>query len=299
MAVPDDQTLMRPLLEALLDGQAHTMHHLSARIVKQFELTEAELQEKLPSGRQTVYANRIGWAKTYLAKAQAVATPSRGSIQIMERGRELLARVPGRIVQSDLVIYPEFVVFKKAGREQMPPPEVNQSPSSPEEQLDALYAELSAALADELLTQVRALTPQQFEVLVVQLLVAMGYGGSVRDAGQALGRSGDNGIDGMIKQDPLGLDRVYLQAKRWANPVHSSEIRTFAGSLTFHRASKGVFITTSSFSEGAKSTVEQIGNIILIGGDTLAELMIQYGVGVITRNTYLVKKIDSDFFEGI
>ena len=127
----------------------------------------------------------------------------------------------------------------------------------------------------------------------------MGYGGSVRDAGQALGRSGDNGIDGMIKQDPLGLDRVYLQAKRWQNTVHSPEIRTFAGSLTYHRASKGVFITTSTFSDGARKTAEQIGNIILIGGETLADLMIQYGVGVLIRSTYQVKKIDSDFFEGI
>lgn len=170
---------------------------------------------------------------------------------------------------------------------------------SPDEQLDSLYAELSAALADELLTQVRALTPQQFEVLVVQLLVAMGYGGSVRDAGQALGRSGDNVIDGVVKQDPLGLDKVYVQAKQWANNVGSQEVRNFSGSLTYHKASKGVLITTAGFSSSATETARQIGNIILIGGDTLAELMIQYGVGVITRSTYLVKKIDSDFFDGI
>lgn len=170
---------------------------------------------------------------------------------------------------------------------------------SPDEQLDTLYAELSAALADELLTQVRTLTPQQFEILVVQLLVAMGYGGSVRDAGQALGRSGDNGIDGVVKQDPLGLDKVYVQAKQWANNVGSQEVRNFSGSLTYHKASKGVLITTAGFSSSATDTARQIGNIILIGGDTLAELMIQYGVGVITRSTYLVKKIDSNFFEGI
>jgi restriction system protein len=179
------------------------------------------------------------------------------------------------------------------------PQQAEVSPLSPEEQLDLLYADLTATLKDDLLLQLRELTPAQFERLVVQLLVAIGYGGTVKDAGAALGKSGDNGIDGMIKQDPLGLDRVYLQAKRWVNTVHSPEIRTFVGSLTFHRASKGVFITTSSFSGGAESTAAQIGNIILIGGEQLSQLMIEYGVGVITRSTYLVRRVDSEFFEEI
>ncbi|AWN22951.1 restriction endonuclease [Deinococcus irradiatisoli] len=305
MAVPDYQTLMRPLLEAMQDGQPHLVRELTEQIAQHFQLTERDRQELLPSGRQTTYANRVGWAKTYLAKAQAVETVGRGSIRITERGRELLRRVPGRIVQSDLLIYPEFQSFKEAGRSRVPgsqptlPSQRDQVQISPEEQLDTLYAELSAALADELLTQVRSLTPQQFEVLVVQLLVAMGYGGSVRDAGQALGRSGDNGIDGVVKQDPLGLDKVYVQAKQWTSNVGSQEVRNFSGSLTYHKAAKGVLITTAGFSANASDTARQIGNIILIGGDTLAELMIQYGVGVVTRNTYLVKKIDSDFFEGI
>ncbi|MFC4452626.1 restriction endonuclease [Deinococcus sonorensis] len=170
---------------------------------------------------------------------------------------------------------------------------------SPEEQLDALYRELNTALADELLAQVMQLSPQQFEVLVVQLLVAMGYGGTVKDAGEALGRSGDNGIDGTIKQDPLGLDRVYLQAKRWQNSVGSPEIRNFAGSLSYHKASKGVLLTTSDFSASARSTAQQIGNIILIDGPQLSRLMIEYGVGVLTRSTYQLKRIDSEFFEEI
>ncbi len=305
MAVPDYQTLMRPLLESLQDGQTRSMQDVSAALAEQFQLTESDLQELLPSGRQPTFANRVGWAKTYLAKAQVVETVTRGTVRLTERGRKLLRRVPGRITQNDLKVYPEFQAFKETRRSAsaaQPQPdtaELQHVEISPDEQLDSLYAELSAALADELLTQVRALTPQQFEVLVVQLLVAMGYGGSVRDAGQALGRSGDNGIDGVVKQDPLGLDKVYVQAKQWANNVGSQEVRNFSGSLTYHKASKGVLITTAGFSSSATETARQIGNIILIGGDTLAELMIQYGVGVITRSTYLVKKIDSDFFDGI
>ena len=147
--------------------------------------------------------------------------------------------------------------------------------------------------------QVQGITPQQFEVLVVQLLVAMGYGGNTHDAGQALGRSGDNGIDGVVKQDPLGLDKVYLQAKQWTNNVGSQEVRNFSGSLTYHKASKGVLITTAGFSSSATDTARQIGNIILIDGKTLANLMIQYGVGVLTRATYQLRRVDTDFFESI
>lgn len=305
MAVPDYQTLMRPLLESLQDGQTRSMQEVAAALAEQFQLIDTDLQEMLPSGRQATFANRVGWAKTYLAKAQVVETVTRGTVRLTERGRGLLRRVPGRITENDLKVYPEFQVFKETRRSgpaaQAQPniTDIQHVEISPDERLDRLYAELSAALADELLTQVRALTPQQFEILVVQLLVAMGYGGSVRDAGQALGRSGDNGIDGVVKQDPLGLDKVYVQAKQWASNVGSQEVRNFSGSLTYHKAAKGVLITTAGFSSSATDTARQIGNIILIGGDTLAELMIQYGVGVITRSTYLVKKIDSDFFEGI
>ena len=170
---------------------------------------------------------------------------------------------------------------------------------SPEEQLDALYTELNSSLASDLSQQTEQLTPQQFEVLVVRLLVAMGYGGSVKDAGAALGRSGDNGIDGVVKQDPLGLDKVYIQAKQWTNNVGSQEVRNFSGSLTYHKATKGVLITTAGFSSSATDTAKQIGNIILIGGEQLSQLMIEYGVGVITRSTYLVRRVDSEFFEEI
>lgn len=300
MSVPDYQSLLRPLLESISDGEAHAMRAVSQRVAEQLNLSEGDLQETLPSGRQTTFANRLGWAKTYLAKAGAVATEQRGVIRLTGRGRELLARVAGRITQRDLMIYPEFAEFTGQRDSAAPhPADATQTDAaaSPEEQLAALYAELNAALASELLAQVQGLTPAQFERLVVEVLVAMGYGGSVRDAGQALGRSGDNGIDGVVKQDPLGLDRIYLQAKRWKDTVHSPEIRTFSGSLTFHKAAKGVFITTSSFSQGARNTAQQIGNIILIDGQALALLMIEFGVGVITRDTYRIRRVDSEFFE--
>ncbi|MDB5045185.1 MAG: restriction endonuclease [Deinococcus sp.] len=302
MAVPDYQSLMRPLLEAVQDGTTHVMREVASHVAATLGLSDSDLQELLPSGKQTIYKNRIGWAKTYLTKAQVLATETRGTVKITTRGQELLARIPGRIVQRDLEIYPEFMAFKAAGQSQTtqtatPAPDDIPSVTSPEEQLATLYSQLLSSLADELLSQVMQISPQQFERLVVEVLVSMGYGGSVRDAGQALGRSGDNGIDGMIKQDPLGLDRVYLQAKKWQNTVHSPEIRTFAGSLTYHRASKGVFLTTSSFSEGAKQTAAQIGNIILIDGHMLASLMIDYGVGVLTRETYKIRRVDSEYFE--
>lgn len=301
MSVPDYQSLLRPILDSILDGEAHTMRVVSQRVAESLGLTEGDLQETLPSGRQTTYANRLGWAKTYLAKAGAVTTEQRAVIRLTDRGRDLLARVPGRITQRDLMAYPEFLAFTGQREASTTQPSdtapVDQAAASPEERLAALYAELNDALASELLAQVQDLTPAQFERLVVEVLVAMGYGGSVRDAGQALGRSGDNGIDGVVKQDPLGLDRIYLQAKRWKDTVHSPEIRTFSGSLTFHKAAKGVFITTSTFSQGARNTAQQIGNIILIDGERLSRLMIEYGVGVLTRDTYRIHRVDSEFFE--
>ncbi len=302
MPVPDYQSLMRPLLEAVQDGQALHIREVSKRVAQTLQLSEEDLGEMLPSGKQATYTNRLGWAKTYLAKAGALSSEGRGIIRITERGREVLGRVAGRITQSDLQQYEEFQAFKQRTIEEKPTTiklSVTETMSieSPEERLSSLYAELNANLAEELLQQVKERSPAQFERLVVEILVAMGYGGNVRDAGQALGRSGDNGIDGLIKQDPLGLDRIYLQAKRWQNTVHSPEIRTFSGSLTYHKATKGVFMTTSTFSDGAKATAEQIGNIILQDGEQIARLMIDYGVGVLTRETYQIRRVDAEYFE--
>lgn len=305
MPIPDYQSLMRPLLEAVSDGQAVHIREVSKRVAQALQLTEEDLGEILPSGKQAVYANRLGWAKTYLAKAGVLSSEGRGIIRLTERGRELLQRVAGRITQADLQQYEEFRAFTSYRQPTTGQPSVSVSKEeaaavateSPEERLSSLYAELTANLAEDVLEQIKSITPAQFERLVVEVLVAMGYGGNVRDAGQALGRSGDNGIDGLIKQDPLGLDRIYLQAKRWQNTVHSPEIRTFSGSLTYHKATKGVFITTSTFSDGAKATAEQIGNIILLDGEQLARLMIDYGVGVLTRETYQIRRVDAEYFE--
>jgi len=303
MAVPDYQTFMRPLLDVLSDGQVWKMRDLYARLATEFALTEADLAEMLPSGRQATYMNRIGWAKTYLLKAGAVHSPQRGVVEIAERGRQLLKQHPHGVSTRLLYTFPEFVQFQGADSAfglQTEQPEIKTTPApslSPEEQFDALYTEFSRSLISDLLAQIQALTPTQFERLVVQVLVAMGYGGSVRDAGAALGKRGDNGIDGVVKQDPLGLDKIYIQAKQWTSNVGSQEVRNFSGSLTYHKATKGVLLTTADFSPSATDTARQIGNIILIGGQQLAGLMVEYGVGVLTRSTYLVRRVDSEFFE--
>jgi len=276
------------------------MKEIYTRLAQEFHLTQADLSEMLPSGRQATYLNRIGWAKTYLLKASALESPRRGVIRITDRGRALLKQ-PQPISTKLLTEFPEFVQFQGVTTvdSRRHPLKLESVNLSPEEQLDVLYTELNASLASDLSRQTTQLTPQQFEVLVIRLLVAMGYGGSVKDAGAALGRSGDNGIDGVVKQDPLGLDKVYIQAKQWTNNVGSQEVRNFSGSLTYHKATKGVLITTAGFSNSATDTAKQIGNIILIGGDQLSRLMIEYGVGVITRSTYLVRRVDSEFFDEI
>lgn len=302
MAVPDYQSFMRPVLTALSDGQTWKMRALYARLAADFSLTESDMAEMLPSGKQATYANRIGWAKTYLTKAGAVESLQRGTVQITENGRRLLKEYPDELSTRILGTIPAFAQFlgvQTSASTAVKPQQAEVSPLSPEEQLDLLYADLNATLKDDLLLQVRELTPAQFERLVVQLLVAMGYGGSVKDAGAALGQSGDNGIDGLVKQDPLGLDKVYIQAKQWTSNVGSQEVRNFSGSLTYHKATKGVLMTTAGFSSSAGDTARQIGNIILIGGEQLSQLMIEYGVGVITRSTYLVRRVDSEFFEEI
>ena len=301
MPIPDYQTFMRPILAALSDGQAWKLRDLYARLAAEFSLTDADLAEMLPSGRQATYMNRIGWAKTYLVKAGALHSPQRGTVEITARGQELLAQFPEGVTTKLLYAFPEFAEFQRSAPSQgleAAGPSTDPAPTlSPEEQLDALYAGLNASLHSELLAQVRGLSSAQFERLVVRLLVAMGYGGNVKDAGAALGRSGDNGIDGVVKQDALGLDKIYIQAKQWTGNVGSQEVRNFSGSLTYHKAGRGVLLTTAGFSTSAAETARQIGNIVLIGGEQLAELMTEYGVGVLTRSTYLVRRVDSDYFE--
>jgi restriction system protein len=298
MAIPDYQTLMLPLLGFLADGREHNLAEATQTISDQYELAPEERQQLLPSGQQTIIRNRIGWARTYMAKAGLIKGVRRGYWQISSRGKEVLSSNLDRIDVHFLQRYPEFIAFRDLRHEkEASVPETQPNNYTPEEALDGAYQNLRVDLESELLEQVKTATPAFFEKLVVQLLVRMGYGGNLHDAGQAVGQSGDGGIDGIIKEDSLGLDAIYVQAKRWENTVGRPEIQKFAGALQGHRARKGVFITTSEFSKDAIDYVDRIDSrIVLIDGPTLSKFMFDHGVGVSTTQTIEIKKIDQDYF---
>jgi len=290
---------MYPLLELAADGEVHSMDEAYEVLAERFNLTEEDRAELLPSGRQSRYENRVGWARTYLTKAGLLESPGRGQFKITPRGLDVLKSGITDIDKNYLYQFPEFVEFRRRDRGNAESEVIGDAEKTPDEQLELLYLELEKQLAHELLERIKQCSPAFFERLVVQLLVAMGYGGSVSDAGKAVGRSGDDGIDGIIKQDRLGLSNIYIQAKRWNNTVPGEVVRAFAGSLALKKASRGVIITTSDFSEGAIKAAEQLGNIVLIDGETLAQYMIEYNVGVTVAARYEIKRIDRDFFEGI
>lgn len=300
MAIPDFQSVMRPVLQAVGDGVPLPLSALRVRIADVFQLTEEERKERLPSGNQTVINNRVGWARTYLNKAGLLTIPSKGMVQITDRGREVLATGPERITVSWLKQFPEFADFHTAKPQVTDAAAVvdgDLAETTPDEQLAEAYQALQQSLADELLAQVRAATPSFFEQVVVDLMIAMGYGGSRKEAGKATQLTNDDGIDGIIKEDKLGLDVIYLQAKRWANTVHRPEIDKFIGALTRKRARKGVFITTSDFSTGAKDAARGLDiKVVLIDGIELARLMVEHNLGVSVKQVYEVKQIDSDYF---
>ncbi len=300
MAIPDFQSVMRPVLQAVGDGVPLPLSELRVRIADVFQLTEEERKERLPSGNQTVINNRVGWARTYLNKAGLLTIPDKGMVQITDRGREVLATGPERITVSWLKQFPEFADFHTAKPQVTDAAAVVDSDlaeTTPDEQLAEAYQALQQSLADELLAQVRAATPGFFEQVVVDLMIAMGYGGSRKEAGKATQLTNDDGIDGIIKEDKLGLDVIYLQAKRWANTVHRPEIDKFIGALTRKRARKGVFITTSDFSVGAKEAALGLDiKVVLIDGIELARLMVEHNLGVSVKQVYEVKQIDSDYF---
>jgi restriction system protein len=305
MAVPDFQSFFVPVLRATADGKEHSSSEIREKVAAELGLTREELDQKLPSGTQTVFANRVTWSTVYLTKAGALERPRRGSFQITERGQELLRQYPTRFTKQALSAYPEFVAFSKGQLAESGEPEeksntqlADESTRTPEEDLISAYQKLRRALANEVLEAVKKSTPRFFEELVVDLLVAMGYGGSVTDAGRAVGRSGDDGIDGIIKEDKLGLDLVYIQAKRWKDSVGRPVIQAFAGSLEGVRARKGVFITTSTFTAEAIEYVHRIERkIVLIDGTYLSDLMIEHNVGVTVTQTFMLKRLDSDYFE--
>jgi len=300
MAIPDYQTVMLPLLRFLKDAKEHSIGEVVDALADEFNLSAEERQQLLGSGQQTVIRNRAGWARTYLKKAGLIASTRRGYFCITERGQSVLASKPERIDVKYLEQFPEFVAFRELRHErpdEAPVPVTASSNATPEEALDAAYSRLRLGLEAELLDQVKSASPSFFERLVVELLVRMGYGGTLRDAGQAIGKSGDGGIDGIIKEDRLGLDVIYIQAKRWDSTIGRPEIQKFAGALQGHRARKGVFITTSSFSPDALEFASRIDSkIVLIDGAALAKHMIDHNVGVSLSRSYEVKKIDSDYF---
>ncbi len=302
MAIPDFQTVMLPLMQFAGDGEEHSLRETIDALADQFGLTPTERKELLPSGQQEVFDNRVGWARTYLSKAGLLEKTRRGYYAISDRGRQILAGSPGRIDVKFLKQFDEFREFQalkgtRSGSSSAATESAADQDITPEESLESAYGRLRDALASELLQQVKSASPSLFERLVVELLLKMGYGGSRQDAGRAIGRSGDEGIDGIIKEDRLGLDIIYIQAKRWEAGVGRPEVQKFAGALQGQRAKKGIMITTSSFSSDAREYVSRIDNkIVLIDGTQLADLMIDHNLGVSPMASYEVKKVDTDYF---
>ena len=298
MAIPDYQEIMLPLLEMAGDGELHSVSEAIEFLAEKYSLTDDDRRELLPSGTQYRFDNRVYWARTYLKQAGLLTFPQRGLFQLTSVGKGVLVEKPSRIDVKYLDRFPVFLEFRKrrakSTKADSRPSEI---PQSPEESLEENYQVLNDRLVADLLSHIKAASPRFFENLVIDLLVGMGYGGSRRDAGRAVGRSGDGGIDGIIKEDKLGLDVIYVQAKRWENTVGRPVVMAFAGSLDGVRAKRGILITTSVFSSDARQYVDNIEKkIILIDGEDLASLMIEHDVAVSTMATYQVKKIDSDYF---
>lgn len=305
---------MLPLLQLVQNQQEHRFRDAVEALATEFDLNDEERATMLPSGTAPLFDNRVGWARTYLKQAALLESRKRGFFHITPRGIELLLKKPSRIDNSTLEQYPEYLEFKLRRNGEKPTISgllaeskfnvparhaETTSDSTPEELFSQAYQRLRNNLEAELLEQVKSASPAFFERLVIDLLVAMGYGGSRQDAGRAIGRSGDGGIDGIIKEDKLGLDVIYVQAKRWEGTVGRPEIQKFAGALQGQRANKGVFITTSAFSKEAEEYAGVISSkIILITGEQLSKFMVDHNVGVSPISKYELKRIDSDYFEG-
>ncbi len=301
--IPDYQSLMLPLLRLVSDGQEHKYRDLIENLATEFRVTDDERKEILASGNQPIFDNRVGWAKTYLKKAGLLDSPKRATFVITDIGLQTLKKNLDRIDAKYLRQFPVFLEFQNASRNENENVEeiVTNEPTeqTPEENLDRAYQRIRKSLASELINRVVELSPTFFERLVVELLVKMGYGGSIKDAGKAIGKSGDEGIDGTIKEDKLGLDIIYIQAKRWkpGNVVGRPELHKFVGALAGQGAKKGIFITTSNFTkEALEYTPKNETKIVLIDGEQLAQLMIDYNLGCTTQQIYELKKIDSDYF---
>lgn len=300
MGIPEFQSFLLPVLQFAGDGNVHTVRESVEQAARHFHLTDEDMRELLPSGTQRRLDNRVNWACSYLKQAQLLESAGRGKFRITPRGADVLRQGLSRIDINFLEQFAEFSEFRTRSRPQVDPGKevrhVDQE-QTPEELLEASFQNLRQQLARELLERARQCSPQFFEQLVVELLVAMGYGGSRQDAGQAVGQARDGGVDGIIKEDKLGLDAVYIQAKRWESTVGRPVVQEFAGSLEGHRARKGVLITTSTFSQDAKEYVTRIEKrIVLTDGEQLAQLMIEHDIGVTEVAHYSVKRVDQDYF---
>lgn len=307
MAIPGFQELMLPILKLLSDGKEYTSHNIVEELAREFKLTDEEKRELLPSGKQPIFDNRVGWAKTHLKRAELIESPQRGISRITELGKSILAENLIKIDRRFLLErfpekFPDLLESRERAKEGFDEkknhlPEIA-SKQTPEEILEFAYQKMRQELAQELLNQLKNCTPNFFERLVVELLVKMGYGGTIKDAGKAIGKGGDKGIDGIIKEDKLGLDTIYIQAKRWEGTiVGSPEIQKFAGALQGQKAKKGIFITTSDFSKEARDYAKSIENrIVLINGEDLVQLMIDHDIGVSKTESFDLKRLDSDYF---
>lgn len=299
MAIPDYETLMLPILTFLSDGSVKKTREIINKIIQEFAITQEETKELIPSGRAKLIDNRVGWACTYLRKHGLISSPQRGQNRITDEGRNLLSTDPNRIDNKLLrKLYQEETANNAFVSESGFNFDKNDiSDKTPEEIIGIQGEIINQSLANDLLNYISQIEPEQFEQLVVDLLLAMGYGGTVEDAGSAIGRSNDGGIDGLIKEDVLGLDTIYIQAKRWHNTVPIKEIRDFAGALLSKRSNKGVFITTSNFPPSAHEFVSSIDRkIILIDGKRLSQLMIKFNLGVSIKEQISIKEIDIDYF---
>lgn len=298
MAIPKFQEITLPILKLAADGEVWSLADAREELAKHFQLTEEELEQLLPSGRQARFANRVAWAKVYLERGGLLSSPKRAHFQITERGREVLQDPPDEVSIKFLSQYPEFQEFRSRSSKSTEGESDDESTDTPEETLESAYLTIRKNLASEVLERVKSCTPRFFEHLVVDLLLKMGYGRAGGGSGERVGQAGDEGIDGIISEDRLGLEMVYLQAKRWEGTVGRPEIQKFVGALHGKRARKGVFITTGSFSADAAAYVQTIDpKVALVDGKQLAEYMIDFGLGVSLARAYEVKRIDTDYFE--
>jgi restriction system protein len=305
--IPNYQQCMRPLLEIVQQGNGSevSLSHVYEQIAERFSLTEEERERTLPSGKQTVLHNRVGWSRTYLTKTKLLEAPRRGHFTITQRGMDAIADANTIVDVNYLKQFDEYNDFVGTSKSISKDASINTNDEddkqvTPDEALRNAYQTINDALADDILEKTRCVTPAFFEDLLIELLVAMGYGGAGSGAAHALGKSGDNGVDGVIDQDPLGVDQIYIQAKRYAhgNTVGSGDIRDFFGALSLKRANKGIFITTSEFTASARDTAQGLGTrIVLINGKELAKLMLKYNIGSRDEQVLYLKKIDEEYFE--